>query len=72
MLELRTNCENCNKELHHDSKDAMICSFECTFCVNCVENILQNTCPNCGGEFQKRPTRPSHLIKKYPQTDNSK
>lgn len=72
MLELKTNCENCNTELPYDSKEAMICSFECTYCVNCVENILQNTCPNCGGELQRRPARPSHLIRNYPQTDNSK
>ena len=72
MLELRTNCENCNKKLSYDSKEAMICSFECTFCISCVEKILHNTCPNCSGELQRRPIRPSHLMKKYPQADNSK
>ena len=44
----------------------MICTFECTFCADCVENILFNVCPNCGGGFEKRPTRPAHLLEKYP------
>ncbi|WP_186757964.1 DUF1272 domain-containing protein [Echinicola salinicaeni] len=71
MLEIRTNCENYNKELTYDSIEAMICSFECTFCEDCVNTVLQNPCPNCGGEFEKRPIRPSNLISQYPQTDNS-
>lgn len=59
MLQIRPVCENCNKALPPDSIEARICSFECTFCVNCVEGILQNVCPNCGGGFEKRPVRPS-------------
>ena len=66
MLELRPSCENCNKALPNDSSDAMICTFECTFCSNCVQDILENVCPNCGGGFEKRPTRPSSQIDKYP------
>ncbi|MFD2562502.1 DUF1272 domain-containing protein [Aquimarina rubra] len=66
MLEIRPTCENCNKSLPNDSKEAMICTFECTFCKDCVESILHNVCPNCGGGFTKRPTRPSHLLEKYP------
>src|SRR5690349_7927070 len=58
MLELRPTCENCNAPLAPDSTDAMICSFECTFCRSCVENILENVCPNCGGGFCSRPIRP--------------
>jgi hypothetical protein len=58
MLELRPACENCHTPLPPDSKDAMICSFECTFCRACVENILDNVCPNCGGGFCSRPIRP--------------
>ena len=58
MLELRPTCENCNAALPPDSTDAMICSFECTFCRPCVENILDNVCPNCGGGFCPRPIRP--------------
>jgi len=65
MLEIRLNCENCDKELLPNSKDAMICTFECTFCKDCVQNILQNVCPNCGGGFEKRPVRPKELLKKY-------
>ncbi|HLD10415.1 MAG TPA: DUF1272 domain-containing protein [Methylophilaceae bacterium] len=59
MLELRPTCENCNKLLLPDSTEAMICSFECTFCSTCVEQILGNVCPNCGGGFCPRPIRPA-------------
>lgn len=58
MLELRPTCENCNLPLPPHSLEAMICSFECTFCRNCVEQILENVCPNCGGGFSTRPIRP--------------
>jgi uncharacterized protein len=57
MLELRPTCENCNTPLPPHSTDAMICSFECTFCRRCVEDILDNVCPNCGGGFCPRPFR---------------
>ena len=66
MLEIRPTCEHCNKALPFDSTEAMICTFECTFCKNCVDNILQKICPNCGGNFEKRPIRPEHLLTKYP------
>lgn len=66
MLEIRPTCENCNTKLPFDSKNAMICTFECTFCKKCVENILKNTCPNCSGGFEKRPIRPKHLLAKHP------
>ncbi|TXN36838.1 DUF1272 domain-containing protein [Flagellimonas hymeniacidonis] len=66
MLEIRTSCENCNKELPNDSSDAMICTYECTFCKNCVDDILFNVCPNCGGGFEKRPTRPKDNLVKNP------
>ncbi|MDH3692929.1 MAG: DUF1272 domain-containing protein [Gammaproteobacteria bacterium] len=59
MLELRPNCECCDKDLPPNSTDARICSFECTFCSDCVEKILLNVCPNCGGGFTLRPIRPS-------------
>jgi hypothetical protein len=59
MLELRPICENCACELAPDSTEARICSFECTFCRSCVEGVLANVCPNCGGGFQPRPVRPS-------------
>ena len=66
MLEIRPTCEHCNKSLPFDSQEAMICTFECTFCKNCVETILQRVCPNCGGGFEKRPIRPVELLDKYP------
>jgi len=59
MLELRPGCENCNKPLPPTATDARICSYECTFCAACVENVLGNVCPNCGGGFAPRPIRPS-------------
>jgi len=58
MLEIRPNCENCDIDLAVDSKDACICSYECTFCKSCVDHILSNVCPNCGGGFVSRPVRP--------------
>src|SRR5258708_29315227 len=64
MLEIRPACENCDKPLPNDSNEAMICSFECTFCTHCVKNILGNVCPNCGGGFEKRPTRPTNCVTK--------
>jgi uncharacterized protein len=59
MLELRPTCENCNKALPPNSAEARICSYECTFCAACVDNVLENVCPNCGGGFTPRPIRPS-------------
>ncbi len=58
MLELRPTCENCNQALPPASTEARICSYECTFCVACVEGVLGNVCPNCGGGFAPRPVRP--------------
>jgi uncharacterized protein len=58
MLQLRPNCEWCDKDLSPDSAEAQICSYECTFCADCIETHLHNVCPNCGGGFEKRPTRP--------------
>ena len=63
MLELRPSCEHCNTALPPDSEAAMICSFECTFCRHCVDNVLFNVCPNCGGGFCARPVRPSQNLK---------
>ncbi len=66
MLEIKPVCENCGKRLPNNSTDAMICTFECTFCKDCVDNVLFNVCPNCGGGFEKRPVRPTSLLEKYP------
>jgi hypothetical protein len=62
MLELRPTCEHCNKSLPPASTEALICTYECTFCRDCAE-LLQNVCPNCGGGFAPRPIRPTHAWK---------
>ena len=59
MLELRPNCECCDRDLPPSAADARICSFECTFCACCAETVLSGRCPNCGGELLPRPRRPS-------------
>ena len=66
MLELRPNCECCDGELPPSSQEAVICSFECTFCRRCAETVLNGLCPNCGGELVTRPTRPNEMLVKYP------
>jgi hypothetical protein len=58
-LQLRPNCEYCDKDLPPHAAEARICSYECTFCADCVENKLHNVCPNCGGGFVARPVRPA-------------
>jgi len=62
MLELRPNCECCDTDLPPESDQAMICSFECTFCRACAEGALAGRCPNCGGNFTPRPIRPAGLL----------
>ncbi|MEQ8483837.1 MAG: DUF1272 domain-containing protein [Pseudomonadales bacterium] len=59
MLVLRPTCEHCRRPLPPASTDAMICSYECTFCRHCVADVLGNVCPNCGGGFVPRPVRPA-------------
>lgn len=58
MLELRPNCELCDRDLPPTSAEARICSYECTYCADCVETVLRNVCPTCGGGFAPRPIRP--------------
>ena len=58
-LELRPNCEYCDLDLPASSMAARICSYECTFCADCVDGVLGNVCPNCGGGFTARPVRPA-------------
>lgn len=62
MLELRPGCEHCDRDLPPDSAEARICTFECTFCADCVELVLDGVCPNCGGGFVPRPVRPAALL----------
>jgi uncharacterized protein len=66
MLELRPNCECCNRDLAPDATDAMICTFECTFCRSCAETTLKGVCPNCRGNLVARPVRPADKLAKYP------
>lgn len=66
MLELRPNCECCNKDLPPDSTEAVMCTFECTFCITCAKTILNNKCPNCNGNLVNRPIRPLSMLEKYP------
>ncbi len=66
MLQLRPNCECCNRDLPNESLDARICTFECTFCSECAETKLNNTCPNCSGELVRRPRRPAAALARNP------
>lgn len=66
MLELRPSCECCDRDMPGDSADARICSFECTFCTDCAEQVLHGRCPNCGGELVPRPRRPVEKLAANP------
>ncbi|HCR3980743.1 TPA: DUF1272 domain-containing protein [Kluyvera ascorbata] len=66
MLELRPNCECCDQDLPPESPEAYICSFECTFCIDCVTQRLDGHCPNCGGELVRRPIRPAAALLRHP------
>ena len=59
MLALRPNCEYCDRDLPPEDPAARICTYECTFCADCVEQVLHNVCPNCGDGFVPRPIRPA-------------
>ena len=72
MLELRPDCERCGCDLPPESPDARICTFECTFCAQCVEDPLAGICPNCGGNFERRPVRPERLLHKFPASTERK
>ena len=66
MLELRPSCECCDKDLPPAAAAAMICTYECTFCSDCVEKRLKGVCPNCGGNFSPRPIRPAAKLIGHP------
>jgi hypothetical protein len=61
MLEMKPACEHCGSDLPPTATNAMICSYECTFCRSCVDTVLAQTCPNCGGAFSPRPTRVTNV-----------
>jgi hypothetical protein len=65
-LELRPNCECCDRDLPASSTEAFICSFECTFCSRCATDTLEYRCPNCGGELVRRPVRPEAKLARNP------
>ena len=66
MLDIRPNCECCDKDLPNGASDALICTFECTFCASCAERNFAGHCPNCGGDLLRRPTRPAAMANKFP------
>jgi hypothetical protein len=66
MLQLRPNCECCDRDLPPESPEARICTFECTFCGDCAENVFHGVCPNCGGNFSPRPIRPASKLQRNP------
>lgn len=66
MLELRPNCECCDRDLPPAATNAMICTFECTYCADCATGVLKGKCPNCGGELARRPIRPADKLAKFP------
>ncbi len=66
MLELRPGCEHCDRDLPPESPEARICTYECTFCAECAEDVLGGVCPNCGGNLVVRPIRPSALLSVHP------
>ncbi len=65
MLELRPNCECCDRDLPPETRDVLICTFECTFCTACASQ-LKFACPNCSGELVRRPIRPAAKLIRYP------
>ena len=69
MLELRPNCECCNRDLPPDSTEARICTYECTFCATCVDEVFAGECPNCGGNFVNRPIRTEKQLLKHPPSE---
>ncbi len=66
MLDLRPSCECCDKSLPPASTEAMICTFECTFCADCADRVFSGKCPNCDGELVRRPIRPATALLRFP------
>ncbi|WP_292903543.1 DUF1272 domain-containing protein [Niveispirillum sp.] len=63
---MRPGCECCDRDLPADLAGAFICSFECTWCRDCTEQVLKGTCPNCGGTLSPRPPRARIKWDRYP------
>lgn len=69
MRELRPNCECCDRDLAVDDSNVYICTFECTWCADCVAMFPEGLCPTCGGNLTSRPVRPPSLRTRYPASD---
>ncbi len=65
MLEIRPNCECCDRDLAVDD-EAYICTFECTWCADCARDVLNWVCPNCNGNLTRRPIRPAAKLAANP------
>ena len=65
-LELRPNCECCDRDLPNGDPQARICTFECTFCADCATQKFGGACPTCGGDLVLRPTRRDEWLTKVP------
>ena len=72
MLQMRPNCECCDRDLPPDSHEARICTYECTFCATCADAVFGNVCPNCKGELVRRPIRPAAMLAKHPASTERK
>jgi len=64
VLEIRPHCERCDLDLA-PADEAYICSFECTWCPACTVGFGAAGCPNCGGDLQRRPTRPPDALRRH-------
>ena len=71
MLEMRPDCARCGADLPANLPGAFICSFECTFCAGCAEE-LDERCPNCGGELVDRPARTGKNLVEHPASTTRK
>ena len=71
MLEMRPDCERCGADLPADQHGAFVCSFECTFCSACTEE-MDERCPNCGGELTDRPVRSGKNLQQHPASTTRK
>ena len=66
MLELRPNCECCDRDLPPQSPDARICTFECTFCADSRRRRARRRLSQLRRQFRGSPIRPAAMLKKYP------
>jgi hypothetical protein len=70
MLAIRPNCECCDRDLPAASTEALICTFECTFCRDCASKVFAGVCPNCAGELVRRPVRPASELVRFPASQH--